>query len=188
MTSLFDIRNAAQSVIETCVVQTGGVPGGGSIAQLGRFYFCRLQMRVDRQYLTAFIKGHYHGLIVIVRRYDPTVMCRNQDPAPDQGSCTKPIRVIPVSTETTRFGYKSAPGVEVPVPKTYRACILDPVSPHRYDHRLRNLLAGTRCVLTLDRDSLVVQTSWFDIWQGAVAVDSICVDQGQAGRASGLGE
>ena len=48
--------------------------------------------------------------------------------------------------------------------------------------------AGSRCVMTLDLNYDISRASWFDVWQAAVAVDTLCITQGQAGLAYHVGE
>jgi len=41
--------------------------------------------------------------------------------------------------------------------------------------------------MTIDTWSLTVYGNWFDLWQGAVAVEAFCVARGSAGMAWGIG-
>lgn len=70
---------------------------------------------------TDIRKGTTGTLIVIVRLYEPQLIC---DPLygqpPPVGSCSDLIAKMPVSTDRKLFGYKESPGVEEPTPITTR--------------------------------------------------------------------
>ena len=48
--------------------------------------------------------------------------------------------------------------------------------------------AGYPCEIIVDSTTALDTSSWFDVWQGLVAVNVLCLMQGQAGMSIDIGK
>ena len=135
------------------------------------------------------LQGLGNNLIVVVRQYKPNVTCGLEYSAPPPvGSCTRPIALVPVSTERKLFGRrKRSSDVQEPLPRAFRAgqC---PLKTRKEEHLLTGrTVVKSNCAVRFDTLDQKAYGRWFDLWQGAVAVETMCVGQRTAGLAFRLG-
>ncbi len=112
------VAQAARRVIDQCVAGTGPIQGG-SVGAIGESY---PPIPIPRIHLLTTFQGNANNLVVIVRRYTPAFSCNNMyGQPPTAGSCRRIIGNMPVSTDAQVFGWKRAQGVQIPLPKNFRA-------------------------------------------------------------------
>lgn len=136
------------------------------------------------------LQGLGNNLIVVVRQYQPNVTCGPEYGAPPPvGSCTRPIALVPVSTERKLFGRrKRSADVQEPLPRTFRACQC-PLKTRKEEHLLTGrTIVKSSCAVRFDSLDQKAYGRWFDLWQGAMAVETMCVGQGTPGMAYRLGK
>lgn len=128
--------------------------------------------------------GGDNKLDVTIASYKPNVRC-NSSPGPPWQSCISLFSDMQADKNRRTFGHLPDQRVQVGLPVTYKA------------GKNLHLLIGRACLLhTADRRCMVkidiagqpTGLSWYEIWEGLVALASGCVRGKQkCGKATGLG-
>ncbi|MCJ1452682.1 hypothetical protein MMC28_003025 [Mycoblastus sanguinarius] len=115
--------------------------------------------------------GQSGNLVVIVRLYTPVVRCMGDSrSAPPRGSCQKVLDALPVSMESLVFGPMGNPTVRAILPRSFAAAYT-------------NCRMGARISVGQTPDT----SRWFDMWAGAIAVNTLCVQNGRIGKVYQIG-
>ncbi|MCJ1451162.1 hypothetical protein MMC28_001497 [Mycoblastus sanguinarius] len=118
-----------------------------------------------------------NNLQVAIAPYDPKdVHCGNIGPpgstVPPIYSCKNVVDNMPTSKDLEAFGKMgSTPQPEVTLP-AYKVC---------------TIALDRACVLVVGTFGPTDTTSWYEIWEAAVAISGMCVCNGNVGAARGLG-
>lgn len=112
--------------------------------------------------------GGDNKLDVTIASYKPNVRC-NSSPGPPWQSCISLFSDMQADKNRRTFGHLPDQRVQVRLPITYKA-------------------ADRRCMVKIDIAGQPTGLSWYEIWEGLVALASGCVRGKQkCGKATGLG-
>lgn len=101
----------------------------------------------------------------------PFIRCQPQAPAthPESSACATILNTMKASTGQTRFVASGAGPADETLPQT----LTEPTG---------------QCTTTVGVTASEETSSWYDIWQAAVALDGMCARSGKAGLANFLGK
>lgn len=115
------------------------------------------------------------GLSVHVRSYKPDVECVNEPLFDGYEACSKALGMMYVSYKPLIFTH------DAETPSPFKSIL--PKGGAKFTARGRN-----PCTITVElMDEVEDTASWFELWEGAVAVSEMCVKQGKAGISFGNG-
>ena len=130
-----------------------------------------------------------------MRSSDPHVVCGPQvGKVPFTGSCQSAQLRLPVDVSPVQFGHLSS---QVRTPRIIAIRkYMNSVSHSRFRafgwlifKQLTSMFAaGHPCEIIIDTLTGLDIASWYDVWQGLVAVNVLCLMQGQAGKSIQIGK
>ncbi|KAL6713734.1 hypothetical protein ACLMJK_008226 [Lecanora helva] len=112
---------------------------------------------------------------LIMTSYAPTVTCGEAESFFPRDSCHDIISLMPATKELDAFGRVGQRWVEIEIPNTF------------YSVSFPGGKEDRRCKSTVDSSGLRDVASWYDMWQGVVAVDGMCGRFNRVGYAGGIG-
>ena len=140
-------------------------------------------------------QGRNNHLVVAMRSYDPHVVCGPQvGKVPLTGSCQPAQLKLPVDVSPVQFGHLSR---QVRTPRKIALRKYRNSESHSRFRAFQWLIlkqltsmfaAGYPCEIIIDTTTGLDIASWFDVWQGLVAVNVLCLMQGQAGMSIQIGK
>lgn len=152
------------------VLAEGAVTARASSREVGNAAYTLFQECVARRGMGGIVGniGGDNKLDVIIASYKPDLRC-NTLPAPAWSSCVSILAEMQADKNRQTFGHLPDPRVQIRLPINYKS-------------------ADRRCMLTIDVTGEPTGLSWYEVWEGAVALTSACVRGRQkCGKASGLG-
>ena len=133
------------------------------------------------------LSGRYGHLKITVKPYSPSVRCTATDRPAVADMCDHIVTDMPASKAQQIFGNHGSAGIDVEVPwnmvtrkiQTSINSLFVPADP--------SIPAQLECVLRVrmisrQSSSPTIHTSWYDIWQQAVALSTLCAHTGQDGH------
>ena len=115
------------------------------------------------------------GLSVHVQSYIPHVECVAETAFHDSGDCSKTLSILFVSYQQRLFTHDMS--------KAGSYAVIIPEDGNRFTAG-----SGSTCAATVDLvDGVEESGSWYELWEGAVAVYEMCVKRGKAGISYGHG-
>lgn len=110
---------------------------------------------------------------IVVKAYQPKAECLGQEPeGGDKFACYKYLQTMNASMALTKFGPKGVVGIDTPVPLLNRVG-----DPSR----------GCQVILNVNFEEVLESASWYDIWQAAESIQSMCGRFGKSGLVRNLG-
>lgn len=145
----------------------------------------------------ASLLGGDNNLAVVIAGYEPNVRCGGRLSKVFAISCSRLASTMPAGTGPTYFGNRTRdPRVQEPLPQslTYgkNALYLIIISIHTIKRRrlmIQNDTEDRQCWTRIDSSGTeTVIASWFQLWEGMAALNSMCARQGRKGVARRLGK
>jgi len=127
---------------------------------------------------------------VSLTTYEPRVQCVDSISGyPHLGDCNTLLNKMDVSTRATVFGDPIDPTVTVRTPYTITERKTPATGPSVVFLSMTDLKPTAQCTARIkNSNSVIVITSWFDIYSALAAVNAMCVRGRQSGFAMVIGE
>ena len=144
-------------------------------------------MRSCLQMLNSFTGQDGH-LTVTVKQNVPRVECTPSDKPPVERFCELVLEDMPASKARQAFGNHGVAGVEVTLPWNMANRKLPTVRVPPLIFADWPMIAEMACVVTIrmtagSTGGAAIKTSWYRIWEQAVALTKLCSHGGKAGEA-----
>ena len=134
--------------------------------------------------------GRDGRLTVTVKQYSPSVQCTPSDRPAVGAMCDYIVQDMPASKAQIIFGNRGSADIDIPIPWTMATREFPQLieSSPRCKTADYFITAGLQCVVKARMTAGLtagptVQTSWYDIWQQAVALTVLCAHAGKDGQA-----
>ncbi len=132
--------------------------------------------------------GQDSHLTVTVKQNVPRVECTPSDKPPVARECEYVVMDMPASKARQAFGNHGVAGVEVPLPWNMADRKLHTVRIPLLIFADWPMIVEMTCVVTIrmtagSTGGPAIKTSWYRIWEQAVALTKLCSQGGKAGQA-----
>ena len=134
------------------------------------------------------ITGQDSHLTVAVKQNVPRVECTPSDKPPVAQMCEYVLLDMPASKARQVFGNRGTAGIDVEIPYTMATCKIHTVRFPLWVIADWLTTAGLECVIKVRmtaglRGGPVIRTSWYNIWQQALALTRLCAQAGKTGTS-----
>lgn len=132
--------------------------------------------------------GDGQNVDLVMASYVPNVLCKDS-PGPPIENCQTIVNSMPATRYEKWWGTAHAPQrADITLPRTLLECKSNlgrNQSCHRFAECFR--IAGRKCMAKIETIGPTDVSSWYEVWQAIVALEGMCVRNGQVGTAGKRG-